>query len=482
MAYTPENNPYIPGDPYSYDLKWIVEHIKNIKNLEEASTYAAEAQAAAESAGLSADRAEAAASIIDVPFVTPEMFGAVGDGITDDSDALESCFAIPDVIVMLRGGKNYLTQRTIRIRKNTYLFGNNATITSTVKHLFFNFNQDDTDTGYDGNGNILIRDLNVIGGGISFIHGKNILIDNCHFNDCLNDHWIEICACSHYTISNCTFKGMASGGSDYINIDPCFYTNFPWLDGPDTFDETPNEYITVTHCTFEPGEGSYTDAYNAFGVHSAGSGTPANHSYIVFDNNIIKGFTDFGARLNCMDYVQFSNNYIEKSTNYFIELGGLSTKIVNPTVINNTFVNSGTSNLYYAAFRSGGFKGLIYDGNICFGSINREIYSQLDPNDADNSIAKLQRIFSGANGTLILPPQLVNEMDIFSGSVGGGTYHHNIIRPYYGRNFSVVGEVYPAVEYSGGSISAANVTITATGFTTTLGSLAGVYISKNQIR
>ena len=28
MSYTPENNPYIPGDPYSYDLKWVVDQIK----------------------------------------------------------------------------------------------------------------------------------------------------------------------------------------------------------------------------------------------------------------------------------------------------------------------------------------------------------------------------------------------------------------------------------------------------------------------
>lgn len=28
MAYTPENNPYIPGDPYSYDLKWIITKLK----------------------------------------------------------------------------------------------------------------------------------------------------------------------------------------------------------------------------------------------------------------------------------------------------------------------------------------------------------------------------------------------------------------------------------------------------------------------
>lgn len=30
MGYTP-NNPYIPGDPYSYDLKWMVENLNKIK-------------------------------------------------------------------------------------------------------------------------------------------------------------------------------------------------------------------------------------------------------------------------------------------------------------------------------------------------------------------------------------------------------------------------------------------------------------------
>lgn len=31
MAYTPDNNPYIPGDPYSYDLKWQVDNIKHMQ-------------------------------------------------------------------------------------------------------------------------------------------------------------------------------------------------------------------------------------------------------------------------------------------------------------------------------------------------------------------------------------------------------------------------------------------------------------------
>ena len=28
MAYSPQNNPYVPGDPYSYDLKWMVQRLK----------------------------------------------------------------------------------------------------------------------------------------------------------------------------------------------------------------------------------------------------------------------------------------------------------------------------------------------------------------------------------------------------------------------------------------------------------------------
>lgn len=31
MSYSPENNPYIPGDPYSYDLKWLVRKLKEVE-------------------------------------------------------------------------------------------------------------------------------------------------------------------------------------------------------------------------------------------------------------------------------------------------------------------------------------------------------------------------------------------------------------------------------------------------------------------
>ena len=62
MAYSPENNPYIPGDPYSYDLKWMVKKINEWKDpLDSAERAKASEEAAAASAEAAADSAQAAA-------------------------------------------------------------------------------------------------------------------------------------------------------------------------------------------------------------------------------------------------------------------------------------------------------------------------------------------------------------------------------------------------------------------------------------
>ena len=63
------NNPYVPGDPYSYDLKWIIAHLKSaltqastaIESATEASSSAAQALTAANSASTNAASALTAA-------------------------------------------------------------------------------------------------------------------------------------------------------------------------------------------------------------------------------------------------------------------------------------------------------------------------------------------------------------------------------------------------------------------------------------
>ena len=64
-----------------------------------------------------------------VNYATPQEYGAVGDGIADDSDAIISCFAANDRIVLYG---SYKTSKDLPIRTGQYIYSNNATITRTT--------------------------------------------------------------------------------------------------------------------------------------------------------------------------------------------------------------------------------------------------------------------------------------------------------------------------------------------------------------
>lgn len=66
----------------------------------------------------------------DFPFLLPENFGAVGDGVTDDSNAFTECFATANANhkYILLSNKTYLITNTLTNISGTNLVGNNTTI------------------------------------------------------------------------------------------------------------------------------------------------------------------------------------------------------------------------------------------------------------------------------------------------------------------------------------------------------------------
>lgn len=244
--------------------------------------------------------------------VCPEKYGAVGDGISDDSSVIQLALNNGG-LVLFSSNKIYKVTQTLRVSKDTIIDLNGATIYSTNKHLLYNFLSTDTFTGYDGNGNITIKNGTIIGGAISFAHGKNIRLKNVKFQNSLNDHFLEIAGCNNYEIINCEFIGMADVQTsvyEYINLDPCIYTAFPWLPKDSAFyDGTKNNNIKVTDCYFSLGDAEYAYGYNAFGVHGVWN-TSTFHENITLKNNKIRGFTGCGVRLNNMQNVWLFGNDI----------------------------------------------------------------------------------------------------------------------------------------------------------------------------
>lgn len=180
MGYSPENNPYIPGDPYSYDLKWIVTKLKLWGN-------AAEAAARAEAA---ADIAVRSAAMYSKIFVSPENFGAIGDGITDDTAAFTEALA-QGLPVQLFPGASYLVNE-IELPANAVIYGNGATLKRMA-----------------GNSKLLsIPNDNV--------HIENVIIDGNRSVDVGNFSGIDItgnvCHLDHIIIKECRNNEDAKAG------------------------------------------------------------------------------------------------------------------------------------------------------------------------------------------------------------------------------------------------------------------------------
>lgn len=254
-----------------------------------------------------------AKTVGDCIIITPEIYGAVGNGTADDTIALQS--ALNKKTVCLQSGKTYKITSPLEVKDGSIINLNGATILCTVKHVFHNFKDGDSYGGYDGNGNITIYNGTIIGGCISFIHGKHIRLLNVRLENTLNDHFMEICACDDYIIDGCSFIGMQnlSGSTlEYINIDtnasyPAFPHNKSGKNDPVFYDMSTNKDIVIRNCYFSIGEGDYAYGFNAVGVHSRNvSNTYADD--VTITNNIIRGFTLCGIRVNAM-----KNAYVDEN-------------------------------------------------------------------------------------------------------------------------------------------------------------------------
>ncbi len=277
------------------------------------------------------------------PYITPEEYGAVGNGVDDDSNAIQNAVDNKG-LVLFSPGKNYKVVSTIRLKKDTVLDLNGATITSANKHLFFNFLSSDTFTAHNGNGNIAIKNGTIIGGAISFGHGDGITIENVTFKDSINDHFLEIAGCKNYAVRNCKFIGMADVQTsvyEYINVDPVTHAAFPWLaDGSAFYDGAKNDCIFIDSCYFSLGTGNYEYGFNAFGVHGV-AGQSVKHKNIRLTNNKVLGFTGCGFRINDMENVFIANNDIRVAGDG-IRVGdvGQSTDVI---IKGNVIIASGTA-------------------------------------------------------------------------------------------------------------------------------------------
>ena len=187
MPYTPENNPYIPGDPYSYDLKWIVEQVKNQKDAAESALQAAASAAEAKEA------AEIATG--SVFYVTPQMFGAKADGVTDDSQAIQDAIDSGDFVIFPEG--EYYIDSTILIRKTYW------NMDASNAHIIYGGSGYAVDISQSWNLNLRFGVISAANGGCIYLHSS----DNTNYVQYINIFFLQLRASS-----NCVYGYATSSG------------------------------------------------------------------------------------------------------------------------------------------------------------------------------------------------------------------------------------------------------------------------------
>lgn len=379
MPYTP-NNPYIPGDPYSYDLKWLVSQVKAhraiLETLDERirkivtaeldqhdPVYYQTAQELIDSAQkapsiayiegyyaagdgganlyyvtddyndvLAADyyitlsgANRWAIPVILTPYVTPEMFGAKGDGNADDTDAVVAAFNYPVIYAF----------KTYACRNMTYsgdfihtLYGRNTgrfILTENDANIF----QINASSGqfiidgveFDGNHMRMASP----GGGLIQANGVDLTMIRCYIHD--------------FDGSNSS-NAVSAGGMHKLIADGCRFISCS--SGPYFLSKVMN---VVRNCYIE-------DCLAGVQLSSTKHAVVDGNTFYNNQNDVT-AMTTYQADIN--DIVITNNKFIE--TRGYGEYTGAITAYVNKpltsTKIDMTISNNTFSDIYCAAVALG---------------------------------------------------------------------------------------------------------------------------------
>ena len=129
-------------------------------------------------------------------YITPEMFGAIGDGVTDDTDAIQNAinYANEHDISILAQGNNYLVSKDITLYKKVGFCGNYSPRTKITSNnaitIRITGGGDNIFTGYLGN--IEFTNVLLIFGDTKADYGNQYVVEKCTFRASTHDNLITL--------------------------------------------------------------------------------------------------------------------------------------------------------------------------------------------------------------------------------------------------------------------------------------------------
>lgn len=198
-----DNFPYT--NTHEMNLDWILERTEKVlKSADEIAANTEIAQEAAENAS------QSLAQIYET-FTTPEMFGAIGDGVADDSDAVQKAL---DTGKSVKFSKSYNIEKQIKaLYGNIVLYGSGTLILNCIETEEFT---------------VLFSGNNIVLNNINFVIPTYTALNNT-----ASRNGVKFSDCSNVLINNCTFTANATACNGILD----FYES--WHD------------VKITNCKFD---------------------------------------------------------------------------------------------------------------------------------------------------------------------------------------------------------------------------------------
>lgn len=359
-------------------------------------------------------------------------FGAIGDGIADDTVALQNALNNGGSIFISEG--TYNISKALLIDSNTTLrFSHNAVIVRKAKGTMLLTKTSDSTTGFNG-----AKNINIYGGKlkhdgdltpgnvITLFHADSVEIKGITVENIVGSHAIDIVGSNNVSVEAVNFEGYIPDGDtqkEVIQLDVAYASSYPLYDSSAAaYDGTASKNITIKDCLFKASE-TQKAPVNAIGQHvqvKASNGKISNIKILnneiwgAFDSSSITGTYGYGIRLIGMENVLVEGNKIHNfKTGIFLDItntiynpDGTSQNSVsladskyvgcsNVRVINNTIYTSETDrsksgiwlNIAGGALNSGiRHKDIIIEGNTIHDDKSNTASALIELETVDNCI------------------------------------------------------------------------------------------------
>ena len=274
--------------------------------------------------------------------VNVKNYGAVGDGVTDDSSAINTALALGGTVVVPEG--TYIV-RDLLVPNDTEVIGENAKLILASGGNNIIRNNSDGSAGYLGSKNIKICGFEFDGQDtystlIAIGHAQNVEICHCNFHNLAQAHFIEINGSYNVHIHDNFFHDYtySDARSEMIQLDYMSAEGvFPWFGpydgtGPKNIRIENNTFDNTNYCDDNPGEFGVT----AVGNHTGYDLNVGKVSGVIIANNFITNM-QYG-----FNFVNLEDAVIANNTVLGVHCGArFIGYIVRIDIIGNVFVGRG---------------------------------------------------------------------------------------------------------------------------------------------